>query len=426
MKLRFPKKTVRSFGLIVLIAIGLMLSSWTWLGCGRNDPAPTKKGERGANVPVTVATVARKDVPVDIQIVGNVEAYSTISVKAQVGGELTQVYFREGDYVKKNDLLFEIDPRLLQAQLNQAQANLARDEAQLGQIEANLARDAAQEKYAQAEAVRYASLLEHGLISKEQAEQVRASADASSATVNADEAALRSARAALGASHAAVENIKVQFGYTSIRSPIDGRTGNLNVKQGNVVMANSMDLMTINQVQPIYVTFSVPEARLPDIRKSQLVMVSPQTDSVAPESGEISFIDNAVDATTGTIKIKGTFANKERKLWPGEFVRVTVRLTTQPNALIVPNQAVQTGQEGSYVFVVKEDRTVESRPVVTGTRVDQDLVIDKGLRLGEMVVTEGQLRLAPGMRVQIQGPGGGPPAGRSPKGGPRTKTGFEP
>jgi len=410
----------------VLIAIGLMLSSWTWLGCGRNDPAPTKKGERGANVPVTVATVARKDVPVDIQIVGNVEAYSTISVKAQVGGELTQVYFREGDYVKKNDLLFEIDPRLLQAQLNQAQANLARDEAQLGQIEANLARDAAQEKYAQAEAVRYASLLEHGLISKEQAEQVRASADASSATVNADEAALRSARAALGASHAAVENIKVQFGYTSIRSPIDGRTGNLNVKQGNVVMANSMDLMTINQVQPIYVTFSVPEARLPDIRKSQLVMVSPQTDSVAPESGEISFIDNAVDATTGTIKIKGTFANKERKLWPGEFVRVTVRLTTQPNALIVPNQAVQTGQEGSYVFVVKEDRTVESRPVVTGTRVDQDLVIDKGLRLGEMVVTEGQLRLAPGMRVQIQGPGGGPPAGRSPKGGPRTKTGFEP
>lgn len=377
-------------------------------------------------MPVTVATVTRKDVPIEIQVVGNAEAYLTITVKAQVGGELTRVYFREGDFVKKGDLLFEIDPRLLQAQLNQAQANLARDEAQLGQIEANLARDTAQAKYAQAEAVRYASLLEHGLISKEQAEQVRASADASSATINADEAALRSARAALGASRAVVENIKVQFGYTSIRSPIDGRTGNLNVKQGNVVTANSMDLITINQVQPIYVTFSVPEARLPDIKKSQLVMVSPQTDSSSPETGEVSFIDNAVDPTTGTIKIKGTFGNKERKLWPGEFVRVTLRLATQPDALVVPNQAVQTGQEGSYVFVVKEDRTVETRPVVSGTRVDQDLVIEKGLRLGETVVTEGQLRLAPGMRVQIQGPAGGPPAGRFPKGGPRTKAGFEP
>jgi len=410
----------------VLVTLCLMLSSWTWQGCARKDPAPAKKGERGGSVPVTVAPVTRKDVPIEIQVVGNVEAYLTITAKAQVGGELTRVYFREGDYVKKNDLLFEIDPRLLQAQLNQAQANLARDEAQLGQIEANLARDSAQAKYAQAEAVRYASLLEHGLISKEQAEQVRASADASSATVNADEAALRSARAALGASRAAVENIKVQFGYTSIRSPIDGRTGNLNVKQGNVVTANSMDLMTINQVQPIYVTFSVPEARLPDIKKSQLVMVSPQTDSSSPETGEVSFIDNAVDPTTGTIKIKGTFANKERKLWPGEFVRVTLRLATQPDALIVPNQAVQTGQEGSYVFVVKEDRTVETRPVVTGTRVGQDLVIEKGLRLGETVVTEGQLRLAAGMRVQIQGPGGGPPAGRSPRSGPRTKAGFEP
>jgi multidrug efflux system membrane fusion protein len=361
-------------------------------------------------VPVTIATATRKDVPVEIQVVGNVEAYLTITVKAQVSGELMTVHFREGDSVKKGDLLFEIDPRLLEAQLGQAQANLARDEAQVGQLEANLARDAAQAKYAQAQAVRYASLLEQRLISKELAEQVHASADASAATITADEASLKAAQAALGASRAAVENIRVQLGYTAIRSPIDGRTGNLNIKQGNVVTANSTDLMTINQVQPIYVAFSVPEDRLPEVRKSQLVLVSPQAGLPASETGEVTFIDNAVDPATGTIRVKGTFLNRDGELWPGQFVRVTLRLAMEPNAVVVPNQAVQTGQEGSYVYVVKEDRTVELRPVVTGGRVDQDLVIEKGLQTGEAVVTEGQLRLAPGMRVQVQGPGGRPSA----------------
>ncbi len=410
---------MRSRKMLNLLGFCLALSvCWIGQGCVRKDP-PAKKGEGGGGVPVTVAAVTQKDVPVEIQVVGNVEAYLTISVKAQVGGELTHVYFREGDYVKKGDPLFTIDPRQLDAQLNQVQANLARDEAQQGMIEANIARDKAQEEYAQAEVARYTSLLEHSLISREQAEQVRTSAQAASAAVRADEAALRSARATVAATQASVENIKVQFGYTAIRSPLDGRTGNLNIKQGNVVTANSMDLMTINQVQPIYVSFSVPESRLPDIRKGQLVMVAAaQAGAPSPETGEISFIDNAVDSTTGTIRIKGTFANKTRQLWPGEFVRVTIRLSTQPNAMIVPNQAVQTGQDGSYVFVVKEDRTVEMRPVVTGARVDQDLVIEKGLRPGERVVTEGQLRLAPGMRTQIQTPGGGPPGGRPVKNRP--------
>jgi len=376
-------------------------------GCARKEAA-AKKGGDGA-VPVTVARVAVRDVPIDLQVVGNVEAYSTITVRAQVSGELTQVSFHEGDFVKKNDLLFIIDGRQLEAQLNQAQANLARDEAQLGQGEANLARDVAQEKYALAEAARYASLLEHGLISREQAEQMRTSAEASSAAVHADEANLRSARAAVGASRAAVENLRVQLGYTSIRSPIDGRTGNLNIKQGNVVTANATELISINQVEPIYVTFSVPEARRPEIRKSQLVMASPKEDSSSAENGELTFIDNAVDSSTGTIRLKGTFANQGHRLWPGEFVRVTLRLATQPHALVVPNQAVQSGQEGSYVFVVREDRSVESRPVVSGGRVDQEIVIEKGLQPGETVVTEGQLRLAPGMHVQVAGaPGAGP------------------
>ncbi len=398
------------------LCIAFLISCGAFQGCIRRDAQPAAKKGEGGGVPITVATVTQKDVPLDIQVVGNAEAYLTITVKALVSGELTQVSFREGDYVKRGDLLFTIDPRQLEAQLSQVQANLARDEAQLGLGEANLARDKAQEKYSQAEVARYTSLLEHSLISKEQAEQVRTNAEASSAAVKADEAALRSAGATVAATKASVENIKVQLGYTSIRSPIDGRTGNLNVKQGNVVTANSTDLMTINQVEPIYVTFSVPEARLPEIRKSQLVMATPQALSATTETGEVTFIDNAVDSATGTIKIKATFANKGRRLWPGEFVRVTLRLGTQQNAMIVPNQAVQTGQEGSYVFVVKEDRTAEMRPVVTGARVDQDLVIEKGLKPGETVVTEGQLRLAPGMRVQIQSPQGGPQRARPKKG----------
>ncbi len=416
MKSRFTQKQSTTTSHILPLALGFVLASGAFQGCGSRDPALAKKSDRSASVPVTVAAATRRDVPVEIQVVGNVEAYLTITVKAQVSGELMAVHFREGDYVKKGDLLFGIDPRVLQAQLNQAKANLARDEAQVGQIEANLARDAAQERYAQAEALRYAKLLEERIIPKEQEEQVRASAEASAATIHADEASLKAALAAMGASKAAADNIEVLLGYTSIRSPIDGRTGNLNVKQGNVVTANSTDLMTINQVQPIYVTFSVPEDRLPEVKKSQLVLVSPQAGEPLSETGEVTFIDNTVDTTTGTIRVKGTFLNKDGKLWPGQFVRVTLRLATQPNAVVVPNQAVQTGQDGSYVYVVKEDRTVESRPVVTGARVDQDLVIEKGLQSGETVVTEGQLRLAPGMRVQIQTPGG-PPSGRPVKGG---------
>lgn len=415
------RKSLGSKGAYLLLLFGLVFQ-----GCSRQEaPPPSRKGDfGGGGVPITVTSVQRKDVPVEIQVVGNVEAYRTISVKAQVGGELTKVYFREGDYVKKDELLFRIDPRQLDAQLSQVQANLDRDRAQLALMEANLARDKAQEKYTQAEVARYNRLLEEALISKEQADQVRTSAEASSAAVMADEAAIRSARSTVAATTANLENLKVQVGYTSIHSPIDGRTGNLAVKEGNVVTANSMELMTINQVEPIYVGFSVPEAKLPDIKRGLLVMVGPQAGEAQTETGEITFIDNAVDTATGTIRVKATFANRAHQLWPGQFVRVTIRLSTQSGALVVPNQAVQTGQEGSYVFVVKEDKTVEMRPVITGARLNQDLVIEKGLKMGETIVLEGQLRLAPGMRVQIQTGQGAPSGGRS-KGGPRPKAGTE-
>jgi multidrug efflux system membrane fusion protein len=392
----------------------LVLVPMIWQGCtgkastASSGGAPSKRGEGGGGVPVQATKVVQKDVPVDIQVIGNVEAYLTVSVRAQVNGELKTVSFREGDFVKKGEILFLIDRRGLEAQLNQTQANLTKDEAQLSQSEANLARDSAQAKNAKDEAVRYEKMLEKGLVSKEQAEQMRTSADAYAAAILADQAAIKSAQAAVGASRAAVENAKVVLGYTTIVSALNGRTGNVNVKQGNIVAANGADLTTINQIEPIYVTFSVPETRLHAIKQGLQVMASPQDDSSPPEVGELTFIDNIVDSTTGTIRLKGTFANTDHKLWPGEFVRVRLRLGTEPNALMVPNQAVQTGQDGSYVFVVKDDGTVESRPVATGIRVDQDVVIENGLSLGETVVTEGQLRLEPGSRVQIlNGPGGG-------------------
>ncbi len=376
-----------------------------------STPPATKKG--GDGVPVTVAKVVRKDVPVEIQVIGNVEAYATISVKAQVSGELQKAYVNEGDYVKSGALLFEIDPRPYEAQLNQAAATLARGNALLSQAQANLAREKAQANYAKAQAGRYAALMKEGVISKDQSEQVRSNADAVEQAVTADEAAIESARAEIASAKAAAETIRVQLNYTKIRSPIDGRTGNLTVKQGNIVTANSMELMTINKVQPIYVTFSVPEAQLPAVKKYMAqgklrVTATPQDDPTSAETGTLTFVDNNVDMTTGTIKLKGTFPNTDRKLWPGQFVRVVLRLATQPNALVVPNQAVQTGQDGTFVFVMKPDRKVEARPVVTGARLDQDLVIESGLEPNETVVTEGQLRLAPGMRVQVRDASGAP------------------
>jgi multidrug efflux system membrane fusion protein len=413
-------------GWILQGSLCLVLSfCWTLHGCADTTSTPTGavqkngKGEgarRGAEegAPVTVATAAIKDVPVDVQVVGSVEAYLTVTIKAQVSGELTGVHFREGDSVKKGDLLFRIDPRQLQAQLSQAQANLARDEAQLSQAEANLARDTAQEKYAKAGADRYSRLLDQRLVSKEQAEQMRTSAEVSGAAVRADEASIRSARAAVAATRAAIENISVQLGYTSIYSPVDGRTGDILVQQGNIVSANSTGLTTINQIQPVYVTFSVPEARLAEVKLRQPVTASSHNKSGPPETGELSFIDNTVDTATGMIKLRGIFPNSNRRLWPGEFVRVTLRLGTQPSALVIPSHAVQTGQDGTYVFVVKADGTVESRPVVTGARAGQEFVVEKGLKAGEVVVTEGHMRLAPGSRVQVRNAPGNAPGSESP------------
>ena len=402
MGLRYPH-----FVAFTVTTIALALAGCNSQGAATADPTKTKK--TAGVVPVVVGTVSTRNVPMEIQVIGNVEAYSTINVIAQVSGQLIQAGFNEGDYVKKNDLLFKIDPRPYEAAIQQAQANIERDKAMLAQAEANLSRDMAQEKYAKSNAGRYKELVTEGIVSKDQSEQIESNADAIAQAVAADRAAIQSAKANIGASNAALETAKVNLSYTTITSPIDGRTGNLTVKQGNVVTANVTNLISINEVEPIYVTFAIPENHLSEVKAvmaqgQQLeVFATPQGDDSVKAEGRLTFIDNNVDTTTGTIKLKGTFNNKDRKLWPGEFVRVTLRLSTQANAMVVPNQAVQTGQNGPFVYVVKADQTVEPRPVVTGARVDQDLVVNKGLTVGEMIVLEGQLRLAPGMKVKWDG-----------------------
>jgi len=332
-----------------------------------------------APIPVTVSIAIQKTVPVELRAIGNVQAYSTVTVKSKVGGELVGVHFKEGQDVKKGAPLFTIDPRPYEAALKQA--------------EANLGRDLAQAKHAREDARRYESLIQKGVVPQQQYDKFRTDADALEATVLSDRAAL--------------ENAKIQLGYCSIHSPIDGRTGSLIVQQGNHIKAEDISLVVINQIVPIDVAFSVPEQFLSEIKKYmalgklQVEALVPMDDE-RPERGVITFIDNAVDTNTGTIRLKGTFANREKKLWPGQFVNVVLTLTTEPNAIVVPSQAIETGQEGQYIFVVKEDLSVESRPVVAGRSTNNETVVKKGLNPDEKVVTDGQLRLYPGAKVEIK------------------------
>jgi len=423
---RFPKCLVPACG---LLALGLAGCTSGTSAAGPGGGGRGRGGEGGA-VPVVTTKVAEKDVPVDLAAIGNVEAYTTISVRSQITGQLREASFHEGDMVRKGELLFTIDRRPFEAALQQAQANLVRDQALLSQAEAQLARDAAQAEYQQLTAERQAQLVARGIVSKDAAQQSRSAADATGATVKADKAAIESARAQLVSQQAAVDNAKVSLDYTVIHSPIDGRTGNLAVKVGNLVTANQTELMTIAQVQPAYVTFAVPATHLPTIKRHMTdgklsVIATPQDADAQPAEGVLTFVDNSVDMTTDTIKLKGTFPNSDRRLWPGQFARVTLRLETLSHATVVPSQAVQTGQDGQFVFVVKPDSTVEQRPVTVAQSVDQDVVIAKGLHTGETVVTEGQLRLERGSRVttDLSGGGGRGRGGRSGAAGQGGQTG---
>ncbi len=331
-------------------------------------------------VPVLTGPVVQKTVPVQLTAIGNVEAISTIQVKSQIGGTLHKVHFKEGQDIAKGSLLFTIDPRPYEAQLKQAEANLAKDKAQL--------------ENAREEARRYEELVKKGYVAREQYEQYRTNAAALDATVNADQAM--------------VENAHLQLKYCYIYSPITGRTGNLIAAEGNLIKASADTAMVvINQIQPIYATFSLPERYLAEIKKYMAqgkvtVAAYLSKDDKSPEQGVLTFVDNTVDPATGTIKLKATFPNAQKRLWPGQFVSVAMTLTTQPNALLVPTSAIQTGQSGQFVFVVKSDNTVDSRPVTAGLAINDETVIEKGVNPGETVVTDGQVRLIPGAKVEIR------------------------
>ncbi len=381
-----------------------LLLSICLCGCADKKAPPPMRDV----VPVSVGDVVSKDVPFQVTAIGTVEAYTTVSVKSLVNGEIEQVHFKEGQEVRKGEVLFTIDERPFQTDLRRTEANLARDTAQLKQAEANLARDVAQAKNAEVERRRFQQLLEKGVAAAEQFDAARTNDEALAAAVNADKAAIDNAREAIRADQAAIDSAKIQLGYCSITSPIDGRTGSLLVQTGNLVMANdTAALVVINQVSPIYVSFSVPEQHLEEIRKHMMsqrlkVQAIVQGEEKRPVEGVLTFIDNAVDSNTGMIRLKGTFTNADRRLWPGQFVNVVLTLASQAGAVVAPAEAVQNGQNGTFVFVVKPDLTVESRPVTVDRTIGQEAVILKGLQPGDRVVTDGQIRLMPGSQVQIK------------------------
>ena len=350
-------------------------------GCTAGGAEPPKAAAAPAAVPVTTGAVVKKEMPLEIAVIGAVEAHATVAVRAQITGALTSVNFREGEDVTANQVIFELDRRPLEATLHQAEANLQRDTAQ--SLNANLI------------VQRHEALVKRGISSREVLDTARATATALEATLAAD--------------RAAVENATVQLQYATIRTPISGRTGALMVHEGNLVRANDQTpLVVINQITPIDVSFAFPEALLPDLRRYMaqrtLSVVARPSNSDGPAAyGHIDFVDNAVDQTTGTIKIKGSFPNDNRQLWPGQFVNVVVRMMTDAAATVVPSLAVQTGPDGSYVYLVKTDQTVELRPVTVARVAGHETVIKDGLAPGDTVVTDGHLRLVPGSRISVKG-----------------------
>jgi len=406
----------------LVVALPLLLASCSSPGNGPGVASAAGRGGRGGDgsVPVVTARAERKAMPVTVAAVGTAEAISSVAIRSQVTGQLTAIHFTEGQEVQQGQPLFSLDRRPFQAALQQAEAVLARDTATLRNAEATQARTD--------------TLFQRGLVARDQYESQRASTAALAATIEADKAA--------------VETARLNLQYAEISSPIAGRTGSLGAHVGDLVLANDINsLVVINQLSPVYVTFSVPGRLLADIRRYQaqeplsVTAAAPQASSpaaapptspggtpgadrpgtgagVAPDTsatvarGVVTFIDNAVDATTGTIRLKGTFPNHRHQLWPGAFVQVTLNLTTEPNAIVVPAVAVQTSQEGQYIFVVKADRTVDMRTVKVDRQQGDEAIIAEGISAGDQVVTDGQLRLTPGARVSERtgaaGRGAGP------------------
>jgi multidrug efflux system membrane fusion protein len=363
-------------------------------------------------VPVTVA-----DVPLEIAAIGNVEAIASVDVKSRVTAPVLRVHFVEGQDVRKDDILFELDPETYRRQIAEIEANVAKDSANEKQAEANIGKDEAMLKNAQAIAGRASQLAKEGIFSREQTEQLVSNADAANAALQADRAALESAKAAAQADRARLEQTRLLLSYTQIRAPLAGRAGAIAVKQGNLAKENDTTLVTILQTSPIYVSFSVPEDLLPEVRRHQAsdrLAVTAMAADNSESGGVLSFIDNTVDAATGTIRLKASFENAGRALWPGQFVKVRARLGVERKRLLVPSRTVQTGPEGKYVWVVSpSDSSVSMRNIevlrnYTPQGQAEQAVTGAGLAQGEQVVSEGQLHLAPGAHVRMLAPNAGP------------------
>jgi membrane fusion protein, multidrug efflux system len=360
-----------------LLLITVAMASLT--ACGKKDQAQAANASARPAAPVVVAVAEQRDVPVQLSAIGNVESYQTVQIRSQVNGQIQSIFFKEGQDVHKGQLLFQLDKKPFQADLEKAQGMLQHDEAQAAN--------------SRLQAERYNVLEMQGVASKEQADQVRAQAKADASAVYADKAA--------------VDAAKVQLQYTDIKAPIDARTGALLMNVGNLVKANDTPfLVQLNQVTPIYATFSIPENQLDAVRKlaagNLKVLAFPKGQNTNPAEGKLTFIDNGVDMQTGTVKLKATFANKDRRLWPGQYVDVVLNLSTRKQAVLVPTKAIQTGQQGQYVYVVTPQSTAESRNVETSGTYQNSTVIAGGVSAGERVVVDGQLRVAPNAKVLVQ------------------------
>jgi multidrug efflux system membrane fusion protein len=372
------KNLVRAGLLILALATGGSIYYYVTQNGDTKEAAKGKRDRGGA--PVRIAEVTRQTIPVRVDAIGNVQAHSIVQIKSRVDGQIMSAGFTEGQIVRKGDLLFQMDPRPFQAQLKQAEANLARDQAQLEKARSDLKR--------------YSALSDKGFSSQQRFEEARAAVDVFTAAIRAGEQAIEIAR--------------LNLEFTTINSPVTGRVGSMLIYPGNLVVANKdPPLVTINEIRPIHVAFSVPEQNLSEIKrrvaKDRLaVSVTIPEDKGPPVTGQVTFIDNQVDVSTGTIQLKATFENADERLTPGQFVNVTMTLSNIENALVVPSRAIQVNQNGTFVFVVKEDQTVDMRPVDVGPQADDVTVIMKGASQGETVVTDGQLRLFPGAKILVK------------------------
>ncbi|HEY9679706.1 MAG TPA: efflux RND transporter periplasmic adaptor subunit [Drouetiella sp.] len=424
---------------ILLAVLVLAMAGGTyyfWNVNGKQTASDKKDSKRARTAPVNVAVAKIQDVPIEIRTIGNVLPYSVVNVVPQVGGQLTKVYFTQGQMVKKGDLLFQIDPRAYQAALDQAlgmvardkaqvktaQANLAKDQANVGQLQANVSRDYSLARLAKTQMSRYDKLVTEGAVSHEQSDQMTTNAataeaaidadkkavDNAKEAVNADKAAIMTAQGTLEADQAMVDSARINLGFTQIRSPINGKTSSLGVYEGNVVAANSATpLCSINQVQPIYVTFTVPEENLDQVRKcmaNNTLTVQALIEGKLKEKfvGTVNFLESTVNTASGTVSLRATFANVDSKLFPGQFVDVIVTMPPDGQTTVVPSSAVQTSQTGNSVYVVQPDKTVDFVSVDLKRTYGDLAAIGRGLKPGDVVVIDGQLQLTPGAKVDIQ------------------------